>query len=220
MALAHSPKIVTDGLSFAVDDSNIKSYTGASTFSDLISSKQYTITAGAGINVPNADVTYMNSITAITVDVWLEKLSTVVGYAYHPVNKWNGGTTEASFVLYHFGTTSGSDNLLNWYGTGSISGWTTLTNGFTGVNGRKYNIVLQYSSANGGQNWVNGAKNGSRITGKGTLGVASSPSVFQIQGPTEVLTGHKVLAVKVYNRELSDNEIIQNFNALRGRFGI
>jgi hypothetical protein len=222
MALAHSPKIITSGLNFVTDSTNPKSYSGGSTLTDLINSKSYNIDlVNGGTNIANADVaSYMNNITAITIDIWLEKTSTVVGYAFHPVNKWNAGTTEASFVLYHFGTTSGSDNFFNWYGTGSLSGWSTLSDGFYGVNGRKYNIVLQYSSANGGQNWVNGAKNGGRITGKGTLGVAASPGVFQIQGPNEYFAGHKVLAVKVYNRELSDNEIVQNFNALQGRFGI
>jgi hypothetical protein len=221
MSAYAGPEIVNNGLNFVLDNSNSKSHSGGSAWANPINSKSYTIIAeNGGVNVANADVdSYMNNITAITVDVWLEKISTIVGYANHPVNKWNAGTTEASFVLYHFGATGGSD-FFNWYGTGSISGWAPLTNGFYGVNGKTYNIVLQYSDDNGGQNWVNGSKNGSIVTSKGTLGVAASPSVFQIQGPTEVVTGHKVLSVKVYNRKLTDNEIVQNFNALRGRFGL
>ena len=37
MAFHHSPRIVTDGLTFAVDAANTKSYPGSTTATDMIS---------------------------------------------------------------------------------------------------------------------------------------------------------------------------------------
>lgn len=211
MSLGHGVQITRSNLKLLLDRDNIKSYTGSGTaWTDLIRKTTYSNPLSSGIG----NEAWMGGATSgITISIVLKKIQTYVGYAEHPVNKWTG-TSDASFVLYHFGTT-GTPNRLMWYANKGGT-WGSISGGFTGVNGNTYAITLQYNDASGGQMWVNGVKVGGR-TGSGTRGTSSASCI--VYGP-DGTSSSRIESCYMWDRELSDTEIKQNFEATRGRYGI
>ena len=218
MSLGHGASIARNGLVLALDGGNTKSYTGAgNVWRDLI-----TNTASTGTSEPS-ELTNPASLSAaplteLTVMGVVTLLGTSAGYAFHPISKWTG-INDATFVLYHFldFDTPGSGYRLAWYGNRGGE-WSTLSSIYQGAIDQTYHVVLQYNSTTGGQMWINGSKAGVR-TGSGTL--FNNSINIKIDGGPQPRAGiHNTKHVLVYNRELSDNEIIQNYNALRGRYGI
>lgn len=212
MAINYNASTVLTSLKSCYDYSNPKSLINSTTWKDLIRGTVST-TSGADTNIGNEP--WMNGngnqMTILTV---IDKKGTHVGYAEHPVNKWID-TTDASFVLYHFGTTSGEDNNFRWHANAGGT-WKNISNSFMGVNGNKYIIVLQYNALNGGQLWINGAKVSSRA-GSGTIASTTNPAL--LRGPQGSVTA-QVLAFQFWDRELSDNEIILACANYKHRYGI
>jgi len=161
----------------------------------------------------SSGLTWANNVTNITISLLLEKTGTGTGYANHPINKWSGTLETTSFVLYHFENYQGNgqDGVLGWYaGAGNV--WQQIAPYGFGImtTGKIWNVVLQYNSTLGGQAWVNGAKAGGR-TGGGVLGNGGSSSDIGVYGPDGAITS-KVHQVMFYNRQLTDDEIINNYN--------
>lgn len=204
------------GLVSAFDVNNIKSYSGSGgTWYDLYNS---------GADGPG-DPPWANNIDSITISLVLYKIATVIGYAEHPVNKWNQSYADnASFILYHFGTTSGFDNGFGWYGNVNQdvgSGWSVISGSMTLTNGTYNHIVLQYSCFTGGQMWANGVKIGERTAG-GMLGQTrisgnTGTSNIGINGPSAG-SYSRVMNIQFYNRELEDNEILLLYNSQKLKF--
>ena len=210
MGLSHSPKIVTSGLVCLYDNKNPKSSTGTSTMSDI--SGVTNITLSGNSMAASSGLTWANNITNITISILLEKVTTTTEYAYHPINKWGASLGVTSFVLYHFGNHlgNGADGQLAWY-AGANGGWTYMGGHGTMVTGNIWNLVFQYNSSTGSKLWTNGTI---VSTGSGgTLGQGGSSSDIGIYGPDTNVTS-KVHQVMFYNRELSDTEIVNNYNAI------
>ena len=210
MGVGYNPRMITNGLDIALDVNNTKSYSGAgSTWYNLIN----------GADTETTNNTWGNGATSFSIFCFINVLGNDTSYAYHPINKWNTGTTDASFVLYHFQDFPGSSipNRFNWYANrggvwGGISDLTpTMSLGH-------HFIGLQYNSTTGGIMWIDGAPYGSR---QGSGAVGSGSGYVTVSGGPDAQAGiHHVKCAYFYNRELSDSEMRQNFNALRGRFGI
>ena len=216
MAVYSGPEIVNNGLVFVADVGNIKSYSGSGdTWKDI----QQDVTS-TGTSVPsffnNPD--WSSNVTHLTVTSVVSVLGYDTGYAYHPISKWVG-TTDATFVLYHFQNfqSNNSQNRFMWYGNrGGV--WSSLSNSYTGSPGNTYMFTLQYNSTTGGQGWVNNNKISGRV-GSGVLG--TSTASIRIDGGPLARSGiHNTLAAWIYDRELTDQEIQQNFEATRSRYGI
>jgi hypothetical protein len=62
--------------------------------------------------------------------------------------------------------------------------------------------------------------NGSLPLGTNNFNATIAGDQYRIIGVTASTTNEKIAAVHVYNRALSEEEVIQNFNALRARFGL
>jgi hypothetical protein len=210
MGLSHSPKIVTSGLVCLYDNKNPKSSTGTSTMSDI--SGVTNITLSGNSLAASSGLTWANNITNITISILLEKTATTTEYAYHPVSKWGATLGVTSFVLYHFGNYlgNGADGQLAWY-AGANGGWTYMGGHGTMVTVNIWILVFQYNSSTGSKLWTNGTI---VSTGSGgTLGQGGSSSDIGIYGPDTNVTS-KVHQVMFYNRELSDTEIVNNYNAI------
>ena len=215
MAFGNGPQIVTNGLVDAYCSADLNSYPGSG-------GTWYSLINGAtGPGNPS----WANNVSNITIQVWLEKTSASTGYANHPINKWNSGyNINASFVLYHFENYLGNDadGYFNWYGYTTNNGWAGITASYGLYRlsvGQIANIVLQWNSSNGGQCWLNGQKLGSR-SASGQLGPTSSATGdISIYGPSTAGTS-KVREVYFYSRELSDSEIVSNYNETKTRYGL
>lgn len=207
MSISYNSYVPLSGLVLSLDSGNPKSYSGSgSTWNDLVSNTQFT----------SSNYSWANDIEAITIITVIERISSVAGYAEHPINKWNGGTGNASFVLYHFGTTSDSDGLFSFYYTVG-STWTGQVAATLSA-GQKAHFVFQWSISSGGQVWSNGIKVGGRSGSGARLGVGGNSSL-NVNGPIGSANS-KVLHSSFYNRELSDYEIYQHYLSIGKRFNL
>jgi hypothetical protein len=218
--LYYRSKLVTNGLQSAFDSANVVSH--KSSFNDNIWA-DLTNVDNIQSNFGNGNPSWANNFTDITICALIEKTSASNNsYACHPINKWNSGyNVNASFVLYFFDNYygNGSDGLIGWYGYTSNNGWTDITGGnysYRMIPGEIAHIVLQRNSS-GAQLWVNGEKIGGRGGGTGTLGPNTAGySDIGVYGPTPAAWA-QVHQALFYNRELTDAEIIQNFQAVQHR---
>ena len=213
------PAIVTDGLAMSFDPNYTLGYAqNGSTIYDMTGGSSY---SGNIYGNPS----WANNISAVTICLLITKTGTGTGYANHPINKWNTAyNVNASFILYHFENYQGNgqDGVLGWYGYGTNSGWANIgTYGFTTMTtGQTFWVALQYNSSQGGQAWVNGSKSGGRSGNNGNLGPTTSTTYdINMYLPYEgspIGTGY-VSHILFYNRELSDAELVRNYNAVSSR---
>ena len=85
-----------------------------------------------------------------------------------------------------------------------------------------YNATFVRSASNHHQWYVNGTTQTSANTGNGTVASGTSYSTSFLgdwAGGSFVFNGN-IGPVQIYNRDLSANEVLHNYNALRGRFGL
>ena len=222
--LSHSPSIVTNGLVLCLDAANPKSYPGSgTTWYDLSGNgKNGALTNGSiynsdnkgvivfdGINdrieIPSSTYTFNN---ACTFEMWfnLTAINRNQGFmsintgGYY-VNFWMKDTNKLRWEVYQpapngtafFSNVSFVTN--TWYhAVGTIGGGTMTLY----ING-----LYDNSTTN---NYPPGTVTG--IAYVGDYGAGNYPSAS------------KIAQVKIYNRALSDTEIIQHYNATRGRFGL
>ncbi|MBI2439308.1 MAG: hypothetical protein HYV45_01755 [Candidatus Moranbacteria bacterium] len=138
----------------------------------------------------------------VTISVWLKPTASLVGYAAHPIAKLTS-TSDANYVLYYFGTTSGTDKQLTFYANRGGT-WNTISGSHVATLGEWVHIAVSYTTASGGQLYVNGVATGS-LTGSGALATNSADLFFGDSSST-VFPG-LMDEVRIYNRALSASEI-------------
>ena len=232
MAVGYNPRIVTDGLVLCLDAANTKSYGGSgSRWYDLIGNQNGTIsgathTSGAGgyfsFDGSNDRVVITNNELAR------------IGTGNHTITAWvnNDIVTEEDFI----GTgTSQGDVLLMIYsqaggGSGGFRGhaWSSTSNSNTidsprAIGTGNWNMLTQRVTWGGN---IDLFENGVLTATLSLSGGAPTSSRTQFiigcranGGGSSHFDG-KIANVQVYNRALTADEIQQNFNALRGRYGI
>lgn len=223
MALTHSPKINRNGLVLCLDAANIKSYPGSGTvwYDALNSGVNGTLYNGVSYNSSN-----LGALNFDGTDDYIELNSNniVTGTnpftfeCYYTINAFNSGGE----IFGNYGAGYSSTHL--W-----ISGeYGIYINGSVYFPGYPLGAGTYHMAATRN---ANGAvvlyKNGVQVN-SGTL-TSSIPAAanFRIGADTnnsggvgaERLNG-KIYMQLLYNRVLTATEIAQNFNALRGRYGI
>jgi len=223
MSAATSPDIVTSNLVFCIDKADTK----VDYYNDPVERAQG-IAADSSSNdtvnnFGNGSVSdFMNNYSQITIMAWITKNRYHTVYEQHPINKWGPSasfTNGASIVLYHFGdyNSNGDDGEFSWYmglggNTWRGSNRVTLEVGETAF------LCYQYTANTGMQVWKNASKIGPRTsTGQGNGGTTSDKNLTMYSSDNYTAHTEQVL---IYDRDLSDAEILQNFNAMRGRFGV
>ena len=221
MAVQYNPGIVTDGLVLCLDAANLKSYPGTGTAWTNISGSgnngiltngpSYSTTRGGMISFDGGNdyvaTSFNTALGDFTVCCWFQKTGAVASYerivdkSYingfwigresSNANRWGGGVRESNAPYGRYITLTDGQ----WHFIVSRRQGTTHTifgDGLTGfTSGTVSNTTLNTTNLE--------------------LGRA-------IEGGNPILGNIAVL--NVYNRALSNEEILQNFNALRGRFGI
>ena len=223
--------IITNGLVFSVDAGFTPSYPkSTTTWYDLNGSNNGTLTNGPTFNSNNNGsivfdgvddiVNFSNNIltnltnNGITFDAWIyptDNLSSqqlVVGAWSQSATNDQGGLFiigSGPFIAIADGSTGeggqgfGTLSLNQWqYIVGS---WNTNRTYKTYING-----VIQGTGTQTG--------NGYNTTGSSLFKVGG-----QNQNESRFFNG-RISNVKIYNRVLSDSEILQNYNAQKGRFGL
>jgi hypothetical protein len=233
MAFVHSPKIVTDGLVLALDAGNVKSYPGSGTTwldksgrgnnGTLINGPTFNSGNGGSIVFDGVDdrgrvTNCVNALPQdITIEVWLKGTTATTTNAFEI---GTGGSSIANELVAR-GSNSGLNHLqyFSWYEK------TDLT-----IN----NIIFIAPGSGMPISPTQFSQHVVWLKGDGTSGTYLNGSLFVSNttptsftrwyiASTDLYFGfgiENIAAIRIYNRALTQAEITQNFNALRGRFGI
>lgn len=227
MGLAHSPSIVTNGLVLCLDAANRKSYPGSGTAWTDLSGNNNT---GTLTNGPTFSGTNRGAIVFDGVDDYVDFFAPNLG-SIATVELW-----------CKIGSVSGK-LLFGWY---QYSVYCNNSLGFNTANGDVYGIssatITSLGLLNNWKHYIFEMRTDVSYTNN-KIYINASPQTLTQQSGTEVdasrsfNSGNGKIALwnfvnysfnmpmdcsnfKVYNRALSANEVLQNYNALKGRFGL
>lgn len=235
MGTYYNPQIVTTGLGFIIDFANIKSINGT-TLTDMSSRKipitivnpannTVAITNGYADFTPataNSTATYYSIANTYFNDIKSEVTAETAMYVYGDfgVNQSQRGlssrTTETSAPWGFAILSNGIATELN-----TTTGWNTAvtTTALSGFN--KWIIVTQTTSVT--SNTMNTYINGQLVRTQAFTGTPNGGNGILLgrgfYGGIQNFNG-RIGYVRTYNRALTAEEIRENFNATRGRYGI
>jgi len=244
MALTFSPsKIVTSGLIFYIDAPNKKSYSGSgSTWTDLISGvnldlinnptystnnfgifildgvDDYIINGVYGNPNPGNDIFNFEGTEPFSVSCWV-KINSVPDIQRNIINTSRTGTSPGWRVVVR-------NRRIYFYVLGADS-WAATYSDVVFVNyGEWINVATTYDGSELGTG-MNTYYNGVNVNNTIVQNVVSGSTV-EVNQPliigafasgvgTGPLDG-EISNIKIYNKELSQSEVLQNYNALKYRF--
>jgi hypothetical protein len=219
MGIAYNPSVVTNGLVLCLDAANPKSYPGSgTTWNDL---------SGNGRNgTINGSPTFTNGYFSITSD------STYISIPNSGLVPRTNDFTYSCWI--YFNSVDGADTIFengSWtdtllfryestqftvYAEGALVG----TISWTAITGSWVNIILRRQS-NTVSCYINNVLTGTPFTMSTDINLAN-PNLWLMrsQHASNQFTSGRISIFSIYNRALTTSEIQQNFNALKGRFGL
>jgi hypothetical protein len=229
MATSYNPKIVTSGLVLCLDAANPKSYPGSgTTWSDLSGNGNVVTLSGNPVYSINNRGTFsfngtsqyastphsaaLNNGTAITVECMV--YSTTWGTQTYP--SFVGKGINSEWQLFYSSGDVGFIGRFCWrIGLPKNTYSTTVA-----ANNTWYHLVGTLDST-AQRIYVNGNQEASAETTTIPAGSSRDVLVGAVSNPTisNYMNGN-IPFVRIYNRALSASEVLQNFSAIRGRFGV
>lgn len=223
MAFSFSPKAVTDGLVLALDAANSRSYVSGSTVWNNLTP---TLISGSLINGPtfssanggtlvfdgsNDYIDCGNSanlqITVGTISAWVR--TTSPGSSYRSIiakqYAWGLFTLSSVLIAYDWGNSQPRSTGINI----ADGNWKNVAMTFTQTVGTPSNNAIIY--LNGNSVLTTTVKHLDQTVGL-QIGLGGITSSQYISG--------SIAHGQVYNRVLAPSEILQNYNALKGRFNL
>lgn len=235
MGIGYNPRIVTNGLVLCLDAANIKSYPGSgTTWTDLSGAGNHgTLINGPTYNSANkGGIVFDGSNDRIDVPTLpYQFLST--GFTVSVVFKYSQTTTNDNLIAW--GSSAFNSGMsYSWeirirgnsnvefspgiYATGGSSPTRLNYTQSPALNGRIAVMDVSYEANGNSIIYENGAaKSSLNYSGVGTY---TNTQSLRIGRGTDSNFPGTIYSVKIYNRSLTSAEIQQNFNALRGRYGI
>jgi hypothetical protein len=236
MAVFAGPKIVDDGLVLYLDAANEKSYTGSgTTWTDLSGfGNNGTLVNGVGYNSDNLGslvFDYANDYVAVNHSNAFNFLNqfTVSVFAFPNYQNSSFRTiitkgkrtsfTPSSFLIRHGRSVDNNNDIRGQIRTTSGS-FTVAYIPPSNFDGHWHNYTLSFDGSNGflyiDSMFVNAVSVSGTLTNNTNDLTIGRGDVSDI---AEYWDGN-ISNVQIYNRALTAQEIKQNFEALRGRFGI
>ena len=232
--------VVKDGLVLNLDAGDTNSYPGTGvTWSDRSTqANSFTLTNGPVYNTTtspnilfdgiddyaidngNAALKAISNGGSYSIDAWIKINSTGTFYLCGNQNNTIGSygfgivlVPLSSLVRFFYTTDTSSTNLVQFTLTLPTSTWIHFVGSF------QYNDGSGSSTYNG---YLNSVPATPFTTDQPVGGTSNSPNSFYVgRRPNGTLPASMNYAsLKVYNKVLSSTEVIQNFNAGRGRFGL
>jgi hypothetical protein len=237
MGVHGGPNIVTDGLTHCIDAANAQSYiSSSSTVSNMLNITQ----TGSFFNDVGAtnsegesafvfgldgvdDTIQFNSRfaesdtqTDITISIWFKTTGGGSSGIHGLINEIAVQTpgrsrilvNDAGTIVYH--TIGGAQSNVNVSPAISSNVWNNLTLTKDNTVGAKLYINSALVHSNSNNTGIVSGTHTSAFAGT-VLGIGAE-SVYYMNG--------EISNVMVYNRLLSEGEVTQNYNALKGRFGL
>ena len=222
MAVNYNPKIVTSNLALYLDAANTRSYPGSGlTWTDLsgngnngtlANGPTYSSANGGQIvfdgsddNANVLDSSSVNFTNVVSLSSWFNftVLPTDELALFRKTDQWQLGLLNANTIRCLVRT-----NGTNGWVVGNDVSYTFLTNTW-------YNMVMTYN----GSNMLIYVNNVLVKTATVTGTIQTTANNIQIGYQLVFLNG-RISNCSIYNRALTAAEVAENFNALRGRFGI
>jgi hypothetical protein len=225
MSLNHSPRIVTDGLVLLLDAANPRSYPGTgTTWTDLSGlSNNGTLINSVGYNAANNGImTFDGTDDYISIPQTLSTPFTICGFVRYIDQAKTQNTFINSFphtVLAISLNRVGGGQLYVYIGNGTswLAAPSIISSSNMTIN-VWYHVAFTSSGA-GSTLYLNGTNVGTSIHSPSGWGSTYYLGAINAGGFAEYLKG-SIGTTHIYNRALAATEIQQNFNALRGRYGI
>ncbi len=225
MATLYNPSIVRNGLVLNLDAANIRSYPGSGTNWTDLNGTGTTLTLQNGPTYSSTDSgsilfdgvnDFASTATSlvnrtngqeITVSCWIKPTRNAGQYSIICTNR----SSDASVYNWIFYQHT-NDGAISFHGSAqnkssyvpALNTWVNVTNTVTaaGVSTLYVNGVSTYI-----------------VTGYTYGGVPSRLAIGSNNGASEPFQGN-ISQVSIYNRALTQAEILQNYNALKGRYGL
>jgi hypothetical protein len=239
MGTSYNPKIVTDGLVLNLDAGNKKSYPGAGTSWINLKTKTSSVMTNItpltnnggvfsynGTSSTTVDSSAITGISEFTVMVWFNSSSIVnyknvldFNYNFNGAGSSNTGPrlemSSAGNLLWVFSGSSTNATAIHSYIAAKSSSLQTNT-WYCAVVTRdnSLNVKAYLNGVDSGNSVIQAGGNNSAFIGsfnKITTGVGCYPN------SDRYLSGY-VSIILAYNRALTAAEVLQNYNATKGRF--
>ena len=227
--LAHNPSIVLNGLVLYLDAANIKSYPGSgTTWADLSGNgNNGTLTNGPTYSSANGGSLVFDgsndniqlagtnfSLNTMTISAW--NYSSNFNQNGFIFEKTTNGFVNTQYSLFYNG-----DNTIYYrtYGLSTID--LTVNTTTAGVVNNQWNNVVATFDGTIKRIYVNGILAATSATLSGTVTQNTTGAAFiGIYGGGGYPFNGRISNTTIYNRALTATEVSQNYNALRGRYGI
>jgi len=225
MAVAGGPNIVEDGLVLALDAANVKSYPGSGANWNNLAG---TVT-GSLVNSPAFNPSNGGSLVFDGVDDYV-RIGIDIGYSEGVIECWvYPKSTGGNFFVYtnnnplvdhthQLGISSASKlhAYIYQYGIKQFDGTSTMN-----IN-KWHHCVFWWKDGVGFGSYLNGVSQGSQVIGTSwkdgsDFWIGSNSSAGNTTN--DFLDGN-ISNIKIYNRALTASEVLQNYNATKGRFGL
>jgi hypothetical protein len=212
------PNIITNGLVLSLDAANIKSYPGSGTvWRDLSGNgNNGTLSGSIYSSVNGGSIVFdgINDFISIPSITWTPTAFTV--------NWFTLGNTVSNFNQNIFATNGWNAFVFHTDGQGSIYVGTDVATRLTPSNIPNNTYVLNVY-----QNFTFTYGNGIGSLFKNSILLASKSMTapvawtgFNIGSDTINTINGRIANTQIYNRALSSDEVLQNYNATKGRFGL
>lgn len=226
MTVYGGPDIVTDGLVLHLDAANRKSYPGSgNTWYDLSGNGNHATNTGLYFNddgksfqiYQTGDISEVDSTNLQPAEITVEILFYLISLG----DGWLFSCQTSNFYNYNNGYLFRYDNptFHLYWSTGRGSTFTRITKTGFLENGKWHHIV---GTCNASQQAL--YSNGNvQTTSGGSIDYTGVRDVITIGAYNAAGTGRtlsNIGFIKVYNRALSAYEVRQNYNALKGRYGL
>jgi hypothetical protein len=229
MAVQYNPGIVTDGLVLCLDAANRKSYPGTGiAWTDLSgNANDGTLTNGPIYSSENSGSISFDG-TNDYVSLGSKSFITSNTFTFETVIKFDVLSAASYYTIFSYGGYISGGWLFQRSGDGinpirfafNGTNWYDTTTAFT-TTGVWRHLIVSVSNGIPQAVYINNVS--SAVTGSGTLSI-TNPKTIEIGRRTDITAQYidaSIALIRIYNGiSLSRSQVTQNFNALRGRFGI
>jgi hypothetical protein len=247
MSFSNGPTVVTNGLVLALDAGDRNSYvSGSTTWIDLVGSKNGTLTngptfnSGSGgsivfdgvddyISIAGNTFNYNPGTTGeLSLELWIYPTGPFSSYTNEPPTTNLGGFFGQGYFNASIGWGLGMATIsgVNYFSFQVRNVGTVVDIGIPSTSfstGSWYHLVGSFTRNNFSRLYINGQL---QVSGSSTSlnGVSLNPNVNDAAlgraGFQPFYAGCRISTAKLYNRPLSTQEVLQNYNATKGRFGL
>ncbi len=234
MAFSRGPSIVTDGLVLALDAANHKSYPGSGTVwrdlsgnlnsGSLVNSPIFSSDKG-GILSFNGTDEYVSINDASSIDITGAITMEILFKAPNDVNIERLIIKEVSGGTYGYGyqfARYNNDKMLATYNNGATRIFLYSNDLGTGFASNYIHTMYCYDGSNSQKIWVNGVDETGTVASftPGFTGGSTSGTPLYLMRRGGEYAESDTAFVRIYNRGLSEQEVQQNYNAQKSRFGL